>query len=159
MIVTFVSLLYYLQSSRLHYWFVKRETWQTIVQIVCSCGQGSKLVSQISKWFPKWWLEAFNDYSIAVPRLKSFVIIYHPKYHICLKSSIFESSNLRQKSLCKIKVGLSPSKKICVICLIEGPLKMRNAFYFSLKALSVLKIFTFLSRLFGHVGKTTWLER
>ena len=46
-------------------------------------------------------------------------------------------------------------KKICVICLIESPLKiMKNAFYFMLKALFVLKIFKFLSRLFVHVGKT-----
>ena len=31
-----------------------------------------------------------------------------------------------------IKVGLSPSKNICVICLIESPLKMmKNAFYLS----------------------------
>ena len=54
-----------------------------------------------------------------------------------------------------IKVGLSPSKKMCIICLIESPLKMmKNAFYFILKALFILKIFEFLSRLFGHVGKT-----
>ena len=53
------------------------------------------------------------------------------------------------------KVGLSPSKNICVICLIESPLKMmKNAFYFILKALFVLKIFKFLPRLLGHVGKT-----
>ena len=53
------------------------------------------------------------------------------------------------------KVGLSPSKKFCVICLIESPLKMmKNAFRFILKALFVLKIFNFLSQLFGHVGKT-----
>ena len=58
------------------------------------------------------------------------------------------------------KVGLSPSKKVCVICLIESPLKlMKNAFYFILKALFVLKIFKFLSRLFGHVGKTSRVER
>ena len=55
----------------------------------------------------------------------------------------------------KIKVGLSPSKKNCVICFIESPLKMmKNAFYFILKTLFVLKIFKFLSWLFGHVGKT-----
>ena len=46
-------------------------------------------------------------------------------------------------------------KKICVICLIESPLKMmKNAFYFILKAFFILKIFQFLSRLFGHLGKT-----
>ena len=30
---------------------------------------------------------------------------------------------------------------------------MKNAFYFTLKALFVLKLFKFLSRLFGRVGK------
>ena len=51
-------------------------------------------------------------------------------------------------------------KKNCVICLIESPLKMmKNAFCFILKAFIILKIFKFLSRLFGHVGKTGWLER
>ena len=35
-----------------------------------------------------------------------------------------------------------------------SPLKMmKNAFYFTSKALFVLKIFKFLSRLFGHVSK------
>ena len=54
-----------------------------------------------------------------------------------------------------IQVGLSPSKKSCVICLITNPLKMMKiAIYFILKALFVLKIFKFLSQLFGHVGKT-----
>ena len=53
-----------------------------------------------------------------------------------------------------VKVGLSCSKKICIICLIESPLKMmKNAFYLILKAIFVLKLFKFLSQLFGHVGK------
>ena len=55
--------------------------------------------------------------------------------------------------LVTFKVGLSPSKKNCVICFIERPLTMmKNGFYFILKALFVLKIFKFLSTL--HVGKT-----
>ena len=59
----------------------------------------------------------------------------------------------------EVKVGLSPSKKVCVICLIESPLKMmRNAFYFNFKGLFFLKIFKFLSRRFVHVGKLAWLE-
>ena len=62
------------------------------------------------------------------------------------------------KELCTkggFKVRLPPFKKIFVICLIESPSKMmKNAFYFILKALFFLKIFTFLSQLFGHVGKT-----
>ena len=54
-------------------------------------------------------------------------------------------------------VGLSPFKNICVIRLIESPLKMiKNAFYFTLKALFILKIFKFLSWLFGHISK--WLD-
>ena len=59
-----------------------------------------------------------------------------------------------------LKVRLSPLKKICIICLIQSLLKMmKNAFYFILKALSILKIFKFLSRHFGHVWKMAWLNR
>ena len=51
------------------------------------------------------------------------------------------------------KVGLSPSEKIPF--QKESPLEMmKNAFYFIVKAFFVLKIFKFLSRLFGPVGKT-----
>ena len=39
--------------------------------------------------------------------------------------------------------------------ITESPLKiMKNAFYFTLKALFVLKLFKFLSRLFDHAEKT-----
>ena len=42
----------------------------------------------------------------------------------------------------------------------ESPSEMMKiAFYFTSKASFVLKIFTFLSWLFGHVGKTALLER
>ena len=44
-----------------------------------------------------------------------------------------------------VKVELSPSKKIRVICLIESPLEVMKDAHFILKALFVLKIFTFLS--------------
>ena len=51
----------------------------------------------------------------------------------------------RHSFRCSFKVGLSLFKKN-VICLIESPLKMmKNAFYLILKALFVLKIFTFFS--------------
>ena len=54
-----------------------------------------------------------------------------------------------------INVGLSLPPKNRVICLNESPLKMmKNAFYFILETFFVLKIFKFLSRLFGQVGKT-----
>ena len=57
------------------------------------------------------------------------------------------------------KVGLSPSKNFFVICLTESPLKMmKNAFYFILTALLVLRILKIFSSLFCYVGKTAWLE-
>ena len=41
----------------------------------------------------------------------------------------------------------------------ESPLKiMKNAFYFTSKALFILKIFNFLSWLFWSCSKTAWLE-
>ena len=53
-----------------------------------------------------------------------------------------------------LKVGLSPSKKVSFVCSNGRPLKMmKNAFYFILKALSILKIFKFLPKLFGQIGK------
>ena len=44
-------------------------------------------------------------------------------------------------------------KKLFFICFNDGPSKViKNAFYFILKSLFLLKIFKFLSWLFGHVG-------
>ena len=58
-----------------------------------------------------------------------------------------------------LKVGLSPSN-FFFICFKDSILRMmKNAFYFILKGLFVLKIFKFLSWLFTHVEKTAWLER
>ena len=49
-------------------------------------------------------------------------------------------------TLILIKVGLSPSKKVCFIYFNESPLKMmKNAFHFMLKALFVLKILKYMS--------------
>ena len=59
----------------------------------------------------------------------------------------------------RIVVGLSPSKNV-IIWFNDSPSKMvKNAFCFNLKALFVLKIFRFLSWLFGHVEQAAWLER
>ena len=53
------------------------------------------------------------------------------------------------------KFGLSPSKKNYFICFDGNPVKMmENVFHFIVKAFFILKILKFLSRLFGHVGKT-----
>ena len=51
-----------------------------------------------------------------------------------------------------------PKKKI--ICCKESPLTMMShVFYLILKALFILKIFTFLSCLIDQIKKTAWLER
>ena len=68
----------------------------------------------------------------------------------------FHSSKHRHAICLKfgLKVRLSPSKKIYFIYFNESPLKvMQKAFYFILKALFVLEIFTFLFRFFGWVEK------
>ena len=47
-----------------------------------------------------------------------------------------------------------------IICFNGSSSKvMKHAFYFILKALFILKIFKFLSWIFGRVGKTACLER
>ena len=77
-------------------------------------------------------------------------------FHSCIFTFFF----IKNWYFGSFKVGLSPSKQNCVICFIESPLKiMKNAFYFILKALFILKIFKFLSWLFGQVRETAWLER
>ena len=69
------------------------------------------------------------------------------------------SASVLIENITGILVGLSSSKKPVFACVTESPLKsMKNA-YFVLKALFVLKIFEFLSWLFGHIEKTAWLER
>ena len=62
------------------------------------------------------------------------------------------------------KVGLPPSKKVGFICLNESPLKMmKNAFYFIVKDLFVLRIFkyfmTFLSCRKGLIRKSTLISK
>ena len=65
----------------------------------------------------------------------------------------------KQRNKC-VKVGLLPSKNFYYYLLQRlFASVMKNAFYFILKALFVLKIFKFLSWLFGHVEKTAWLEK
>ena len=61
--------------------------------------------------------------------------------------------NCLSAMLISLKVGPSPFKQF-FFCFNESPLKMiKNAFYFILKALLVLKIFKLLSWLFGHINK------
>ena len=82
-------------------------------------------------------------------------------YVSTLKSEIVMTITVyKHKCNWEFKLKTLTFHKNRVICFIEIPLKMiKNAFYFILKALFVLKIFNFLLWLFGHAEKTAWLER
>ena len=76
----------------------------------------------------------------------------------CLKSSLDKNSIKPQYSwslksvLQCLKSDSHLPKSFFIICFNDGPLKMmKSPFYFILKPLFVLKIFKFLSWLFGHV--------
>ena len=68
---------------------------------------------------------------------------------------------LKQSSDISFKIGLSSSKKSCVICFIENLLKMmKNVFYFILKAHFVRKIYLFYQVFFSQVlFMTFWSGR
>ena len=118
-----------------------------------------------------WWLLLFYitfliclttqgiTVSISLFWSSKFIFYTFESYFIVNIECVWASFRIKVtfNNFISFKVGLSSSTNICDICLIESPLKMmKNAFCFILKALLVLKI---LSRLFGHVGKTAWLER
>ena len=66
--------------------------------------------------------------------------------------SVSENFQILSELSFTLKLDSHLPKKIIFICYNESPLKiMKNAFYFTLKALFVLKIFKFLSWHFGHV--------
>ena len=80
--------------------------------------------------------------------------------HVLVRPSVNNYTLVDFQYHFSLKVGLSPSKKFFYLLPWKPFLKkIKNRFYFILKALFVLKIFKFLSWLFGHVEKTTWLER
>ena len=99
--------------------------------------------------------ERFYRISYYFPNYDSYSFIYRWLF----LSSRFTQNVKPINQLASIKVGLSPFKKNFFICFNNSPSKvMKNAFYFILKALFVLKIFKFLSWLFGHIEKTASLE-
>ena len=82
------------------------------------------------------------------------------------KRSVYVAQMIERKALVWKIAELSQSnfkgalKGLRQFLIIESPLKMiKNAFYFQLKALFVLKIFKIFSCLFGYVEKTARLER
>ena len=85
------------------------------------------------------------------PRLR--YVLYRNE---CITDAIICSFNLHNLKfkLSEFKIGLWRSKKLWKLFKND-----KNALYFTLKALFVLKIFNFLSWLFGHVEQTARLER
>ena len=58
-----------------------------------------------------------------------------------------------------METSMRGSDFIFKVELPESPLKItKKSFYFILKALLVLKVVKRFPWLFGHVGKTAWLE-
>ena len=85
------------------------------------------------------------------------VVLQFPQ-NIAKVMSIWMSKIDEKLTGIKIKVDSHLPKKI-TFCINWNPFKKdKNAFYFILKALFVLKIFKFLSWFFGHLEKATWLE-
>ena len=73
------------------------------------------------------------------------ILIQFPADSVIFTEEIL-NGKLHFLSSAKFKVGLSPSKIVVFICFTESSLIMiKNAFYFVLKALLVLKTVEFLS--------------
>ena len=71
--------------------------------------------------------------------------------------SAMKSTKIIWNSYGFVKIGLSRSKEKIVLFASMKYL-MESAFHFTLKAFFVLKMFKFLSWLFGHVEKMAWLK-
>ena len=79
-------------------------------------------------------------------------VSHHCTTHPSLTIKLFFLQWLGVSLLQNLKSDSHLPKKFLFICFNESPLKiMKNAFYFILKALFVLKITKFLSLHFGHV--------
>ena len=73
---------------------------------------------------------------------------------LCYVESGITKDFLTNTTIIALKSDSHLPRKICFICFNESPLQMtKNAFYFILKALFILKVFNFLSGVFGHLKK------
>ena len=98
-------------------------------------------------------------YSINWPNFIVWLHLLCDRYWVTCALQLFVNQVVTSWFL-KLKSNPHLPKLFIIICFNHSPSKMmKNALYFILKALFVLKIFKFLSWLFGHVGKTAWLER
>ena len=78
----------------------------------------------------------WHEHIFNIAKLYPLFLLSYLNSHFFFLHCTFSSWACRYNANPWLKVGLSSSKQICVICLIENPLKlMKNAFYFMLKAL------------------------
>ena len=82
----------------------------------------------------------------------SEVFLYKSVLQICCKFAGEHPCEYTVSSFNNLKLD-SHLPKRCFICFIESLIKMMENAYFIL-----IKIFKFLSWLFGHAEKTAWLE-
>ena len=81
----------------------------------------------------------------------TFKYDYFPGFLLCLKNAKFTDHWNTKK---RLKIVKDPHSYLIKFLTVESPLKiMKNVFYFMLKALFVLEMFTFLSWLFRYVEK------
>ena len=89
-----------------------------------------------------------------------FIHFFYYQFFWCKFLSFSRDNEIIIPAFISFKDGLSPCKKNLHYLLHWKPFKNDGkCFSFHSKAIFVLKIFKFLSWLFGHVRKTAWLER
>ena len=113
--------------------------WANLVQNVKIISLSWKLVSRLIRiWIIQWWCSLF----------------------LFLTGNSLLGANFFEKvKIVSLKSDSHLPNKMCFL-LHWKPFKYeKNAFYFILKALFFLKVFKFLSWLFGQVEKTAWSER
>ena len=92
--------------------------------------------------------------------LSSYVVVDYDFEKFSLSILNFYLCSFNGCSLIQLKPDSQLPKKKNYLLQWQSPLKMmKNAFYFILKALFVLKIFKFFSWLFGHAEKMASPER
>ena len=108
------------------------------------------------EWFSSYGRENYYSRNLRKIRTKHVLDTFLRKFLLKLKYTLnyIVFKRFRKHKL-TLKSDSHLPKKYIFICFNKSPLKMmKNAFYFILKALFVLKIFKFLSWHFGHVEET-----
>ena len=140
-------------------------------QVICTVWKVSKCGVISGPFFPVFGLNT-GKYG---PEITPYLDTFHVVLSICYSEvNSYEISSIRYPCFTRVgntiwlwifNTGVEKLMLISqtltfpteiAICFIESPL---NMILFHLKVLFVLKIFKFLSWLFGYVEKTTWLER